>query len=103
MCFDLDKKKSGFISDGLCNKGGGWAWKRQPRQQGEIFEFQALKDEVLTSILSDSIDVWKSSMSGDGRFYVHDLRSLIDSFLMSEMYNVMTWISLVPLKITCFI
>lgn len=72
----------------------------------EIVEFQALKYEVLTFLLSDSADVWKLLMSGDGRFYGHDLRSLIDFFLTAEMYNVinvMTWISLVPLKINSFI
>nr|KAJ0217814.1 hypothetical protein LSAT_V11C300107470 [Lactuca sativa] len=66
------------------------------RQQVEIVEFQALKDEVSTFVLRDSADVWKSPLSVDGKFYVHGLRSLIDSFLTAEMYNVM------PIKINCF-
>lgn len=54
----------------------------------EIEDFYALKDVVSSIILDNSSHVWTSVKSCDGWFYVHDLRSLIVSFRMTEMSNV---------------
>ncbi|CAI9271450.1 unnamed protein product [Lactuca saligna] len=39
----------------------------------------------------------------DGRFYVHDVRKLINSKVTIGLNNHMTWTHLVPIKVNCFI
>lgn len=46
---------------------------------------------------------WKSKFSGDGGFYVHDLRSVIEDLNALVVYNPTVWPKIVPLKVSNFV
>lgn len=53
-------------------------------------------------MLSNVSDTWKFNLLGDGKFYVKDMCSLINSKATKPIYKPTTWIYLVPSKVTCF-
>lgn len=99
--YKLDKKKNCFV----LRLGFNliiWAWKRAPSTQLETTEFFAFKNCLESATISYRFDTWRSNLSSNGKFYVRDLRRLIDSRLTTSMNNSTDWIKLVPLKIICF-
>lgn len=53
--------------------------------------------------LADVGDAWDSKPNSNGDFYVNNLRCLIDSKLTCVVSNPTSWLTVVPLKVTCFI
>ncbi|KAL4577825.1 hypothetical protein LXL04_013939 [Taraxacum kok-saghyz] len=61
-------------------------------------------EEFLANFIpSDRCDKWKSKLSVDGQFYVHDVRHLIDQKITMEKNIPIVWNNLVPFKVGCFI
>ena len=54
-------------------------------------------------VLSTETDIWKSKLSPNGNFSIHDLHGIIDSKLTVPMPNLTIWLRLVPLKIIVFV
>ena len=101
--YTLDKRKSSFIAERLDPNIGEWKWRRKPAGQAETDELQDLQLLVDSVNLSREDDTWNAELSADGKFYVHDVRNLMDSFLTKQMENDVIWLNLIPLKINCFI
>lgn len=85
------------------SKDGGRVWKQQSNIHVEIDDVAMLQQAISSFSLSDVAGTWKSTLYFDGKCYMNDLRSLIDSFVTESMYNVMIWVYLVLLKVNCFI
>ncbi|KAL4558843.1 hypothetical protein LXL04_037046 [Taraxacum kok-saghyz] len=101
--FDLDKKKSCFISERMRSGTADWAWKRRPSGPTEIADLDSLTGLMTQLRLSDGTDSWVSLLSPDGSFAVRDFRSLIDSALTVAVDHPVVWIHIVPIKVICFI
>ena len=62
-----------------------------------------LEEMVAGTQLSSRKDVWISKLSMDGKFYVRDLRSIINARLTRFEINPTVWTHLVPSKAACFV
>lgn len=102
--FDLEKKKYCFVADRFSDSFiPTWAWKKKPRTPVETAELNCLDSFASSISLSMQPDSWKSKLSSDGKFYVRDLRNLIDSKVTCPSDNPTVWIHLAPLKVVCFV
>ncbi|KAJ9559084.1 hypothetical protein OSB04_013698 [Centaurea solstitialis] len=101
--FDLDKKKRCLVADRVASNQLSWGWKKTPKTSMEITELVALSDLLSSINISGMEDKWRSKLSSDGDYYVHDLRHLIDIKVTIPASNPMVWLHLVPLKIICFV
>ena len=101
--YNLEKLKSCFISERLSNNNLIWAWKKKPSTPDELEEYSELCTSLSQIQLNNSQDRWRSALSHDGSFTVHDLRHYIDKKLTTPAPNPTIWIQIVPLKVTCFV
>ena len=99
----LDKRKSCMVAERLTQQGRKWSWKRRPNTQEEIDEFNALEGIINNQRHWTSNDAVKSCLNKDGKFYVSDVRRLIDAVITTPMQNNTIWLYIVPLKINVFI
>ncbi|KAJ9551167.1 hypothetical protein OSB04_015212 [Centaurea solstitialis] len=97
------KKKTCFVADRMAPNKLLWDWKKFPRNPTEISELCLLSDLVKFTTVSEAEDKWRSKLSGDGVYYVHDLRRLIDDKVTIPTLNPTIWLLIIPLKINCFI
>ncbi|PWA89278.1 RNA-directed DNA polymerase, eukaryota [Artemisia annua] len=56
--------------------------RRDPRGGVELVQFNALKNVIRNTILSDQQDIWQWSLDGSSGFSVASIRSLVDSRLL---------------------
>ena len=101
--FCLDKRKSCFLADRLSPQGAIWAWEKKPALPADIQELQQLSRVLEGRTLNQEQDSWRSKLSSDGKFYVHDIRKLVDSKITAGLTNPTIWLSLVPIKVNCFV
>lgn len=64
-----------------------WDWKRRPSDSQKIVELEEANNLLCHFSLNEGMDHWVSKISGDGVFYVKDLRALIDNNLTTPMDN----------------
>ena len=101
--FDLDKKKSCRLMERWSNGNFKGAWKRKPSSPSEISELNELGGIINAVSSTATKDAWRSKLSGDGKFYVRDLRALIDKKITTPNPNPTVWCPLVPVKCTSFV
>ncbi|CAI9276597.1 unnamed protein product [Lactuca saligna] len=99
----LDKRKSCFVAERIGSHRLKWDWKRKPNTVIEREELDLLVRLVERVQFSSKPDKWKSRFSGDGGFYVHDLRSVIEDLNAPVVYNPTVWPKIVPLKVSIFV
>lgn len=100
---NLNKKKSAFVSKWLCGNQPNWKWKRVVIDQIEAADFIKLEGIIMGDHTMSGADTWRSKLSSDGSFYVHDLRYLINLKVTHLVQNPTVWISLVPTNVICFV
>ena len=102
--FNLDRKKSCFISDRIrSNRIFSWNWKQIPSNQLEITKLNALSSALSHVKLVHGRDKWSCKLSSDSNFYVNHLRNLIDSRFTAQVANLTIWVHLAPIKVSGFI
>ena len=101
--YALEKKKSCVIAERISGCSLIGSWKKKPASSEELTELQIMRGVTDSLSMAGGLEFWKSKMSADGNFYVHDFRALIDSKLTVPLYNPTVWLKLVPIKVTIFV
>ncbi|KAL4581896.1 hypothetical protein LXL04_006430 [Taraxacum kok-saghyz] len=101
--YNLEKRKSCFISERFQNNIFSGSWKRNPNSLIETNELKDLYNILSPFHLSDGRDRWSYKLSTDGAFTVRDLRFIIDEKITTSVPNPTVWIQIIPLKIICFV
>lgn len=101
--FALDKRKSCSIAERIIDNNLNGAWKRIPNIIEEVTVMHELRGFTSSNSLTGELDVWKSRISNDGRFYVSDVQTLIDSKMVISSPNPTVWLKLAPVKVICFV
>jgi len=78
-------------------------WKKKPRFPIELLEWESLCNLLVGFNLSAAADSWCSNLAADGKFYVHDLRAIIDSVITCSSPNPTIWLSIIPIKVMVFV
>ena len=69
----------------------------------ELVQFNALKNVIRNTILSDQRDIWQWSLDGSSGFSVASIRSLVDSRLLVTCNEATRWNRLLPIKVNVFL
>ena len=77
--------------------------EKKPSSSEEMTELVQISTLVAASYKGEGKDAWISKTAEDGKYYVRDLRTIVDSKLTIPRLNPTCWINMVPIKITGFI
>lgn len=100
--YKLEKKKGCKVSDRLSISGPVWNWISKPINGVHDIELSNITTLLLTHSYASGADVWMCPLSPDGSFYVHKVRSLLDSASAPPPWDpVVDWLHVIPIKILC--
>lgn len=90
LLFKLEKCKTCFVFERMEANQLNWVWKRSILDDSEMAELNSLNGLLSLVVLANRLDTWKCKLSKDGKFYVNDLRYLINSKVTSLIFNPTT-------------
>nr|GEZ33535.1 RNA-directed DNA polymerase, eukaryota [Tanacetum cinerariifolium] len=100
--FSLELDKDISVA-GKMNSQVTQSFRREPRGGIEIQQLTDLATLLDSVILNNSKDRWYCDLSGDGEFWVKELRNFIDDKYLPSHTEATRWVKLVPIKVNIFV
>ncbi|GJT65186.1 RNA-directed DNA polymerase, eukaryota, reverse transcriptase zinc-binding domain protein [Tanacetum coccineum] len=97
--YSLETNKSILVSTKLSHIDLRFSLRRNPRGGTEQVQMDALHSFLEGTMLSNSSDRWRWTLSGDGEFSVSSIRRFIDDKYLDSVGSKTRWSKCVPIKV----
>ncbi|GKA08064.1 RNA-directed DNA polymerase, eukaryota, partial [Tanacetum coccineum] len=97
--YALDLFKDISVAEKMAHPSISFSFRRDPRLGSELVQMASLQSHLEGIVLSNMLDRWIWSLSGDGEFSVSSVRNLIDDKTLGTVGSKTQWCKFVPIKV----
>nr|KAJ0197867.1 hypothetical protein LSAT_V11C700361530 [Lactuca sativa] len=101
--FQMERRKSCTIKERIHEAGPMWKWRSPLTTDDQVQSLQTLLTVIGDFRPTSGMDNWKCTISNDGKYHVHDLRSKLDNMEPASSDVIIPWIHDIPIKVLTFI
>lgn len=99
IIYALELVKDIYVAEKMAHPSVSFSFRRDPRLGSELTQMASLQSHLEGIVLSNMLDRWIWTLSGDGEFSVSSVRSLIDDKTLGTVGSKTQWCKFVPIKV----